>query len=102
MLDRWFLAHPRSVGESYFEHQRMAWRFSASLFKAAAACLIHGFVPGLFQNTGSRAVTTLHEHMVLKRMDKLATPISESQANGFVISAARGPRSAGAWRRADP
>jgi hypothetical protein len=68
MLERWFLAHPKSVGESYFEHQRMALGFAAALLKAGFACLIHGFVPGLFQSTGSRTVAALHERMTTNRM----------------------------------
>ena len=59
MLDRWFLAHPRSVEETYLAHQRAAWGFSASLLKAAAACFIHGLVPGLFESTASRSITEL-------------------------------------------
>ena len=67
MMDRWFLAHPRSVEESYLQHQRAAWGFSASLLKAAVACFIHGLVPGLFESTASRRVTALHERMVHQR-----------------------------------
>ena len=67
MLDRWFLAHPRSVDESYLAHQRAAWRFSAGLLKAAGACFIHGLVPGLFESAASRSVTELHERMVRQR-----------------------------------
>lgn len=67
MLDRWFLAHPRSVDESYREHQRAAWRFSASLLKASAACFIHGLMPVLFESTASRSVADLHERMARQR-----------------------------------
>ena len=67
MLDRWFFAHPRSVEETYFAHQRAAWGFSASLLKAAAACFIHGLVPGLFESTASGSITELHERMVTQR-----------------------------------
>jgi hypothetical protein len=67
MLDRWFVAHPRSVEESYLQHQRAAWGFSASLLKAAATCFIHGLVPALFESSASRSVAELHEHMVTQR-----------------------------------
>ena len=67
MLDEWFLAHPRSVNESYSQHRRAAWGFSASLLKAAAACFIHGLVPVLFESTASRTVAALHERMVTQR-----------------------------------
>jgi hypothetical protein len=67
MLDRWFLAHPRSVDESYLQHRRAAWGFSASLLKAAATCFIHGLVPVLFESTASRSVAELHERMIHQR-----------------------------------
>jgi hypothetical protein len=64
MLNQWFLAHPRCVDESYLQHRRAAWSFSASLLKAAAACFIHGLVPALFESTASQTVNALHERMV--------------------------------------
>ena len=67
MLDRLFLDHPRSVNESYLEHQAHALRFSGSLLMAAGACLIHALMPGLFQRTGSRMIERLHDEMVVHR-----------------------------------
>jgi len=67
MLERWFLAHPRSVEENYFEHQSAALSFSAQLFAAAGACFVHAVIPGLFQHTGSTTIARLHERMVTKR-----------------------------------
>ena len=64
MLQDWFLAHPQEVGESYFEHQRTALRFSLVLFQAALACLVHAIVPVLFQRTASRCVAGLHDRMM--------------------------------------
>lgn len=70
MFWRWFLDHPRSVGETYFEHQGVAFGFSARLFLAACACLVHGLIPGLFERTASRSVARLHESMVTQRNRK--------------------------------
>ena len=67
MLDRLFCAHPREVGESYLEHLAVALSFSARLFAAAAACLLHALVPALCVRTGSNAVRSLHERMVASR-----------------------------------
>lgn len=67
MLDHLFLDHPRSVNESYLEHQAHALKFSGSLFLAAVACFIHALVPGLFQRTGSRMIERLHDEMVVHR-----------------------------------
>jgi len=68
MLERWFLAHPREVEETYFAHQSAALSFAAQLFAAAGACFVHALVPGLFQNTGSRTIARLHERMITKRV----------------------------------
>jgi len=68
MLERWFLSHPRSVAETYLEHQFAALWFAAQLFTAGLACFVHALVPGLFQNTGSTMVARLHERMVKKRI----------------------------------
>jgi len=67
MLDRLFLAHPRSVNEGYLEHQGRALRFSASLVGAGLACFVHALVPGLFERTGSRMIERLHAEMVTHR-----------------------------------
>jgi hypothetical protein len=67
MLRHWFLDHPRSVGETYFEHQQMAFGFSVRLFVASCACLVHGLIPCLFERSASRTIATLNERMVLHR-----------------------------------
>lgn len=68
MFTRLFLEHPRSIGESYLEHQRHALGFGFSLFLAALACCAHAIVPALFVRTGSEAVTRLHDRMVIHRV----------------------------------
>jgi hypothetical protein len=68
MLDRWFLAHPRSINESYLEHLAHALKFSGSLIMAGLACFAHALVPGLFERTGSTMVKQLHQEMVRKRV----------------------------------
>ena len=67
MFERLFQAHPRSVGESYPEHMGSALFFARLLFCAGFAALIHAFFPTLFEKTGSRIVTRLHDRMVLNR-----------------------------------
>jgi hypothetical protein len=67
MLQRWFLDHPRSVAESYSEHQRVAFAYSGTLFAAAIAAFIHGLVPCLFEDYASRTVMRLHEGMSARR-----------------------------------
>ena len=68
MLNRLFLKHPRSVGESYGQHLWVCWGFAFRLIGGGLACLVHGVVPALFETTGSRTVTTLHQTMVTERV----------------------------------
>jgi hypothetical protein len=67
MIERLFLRHPRTVGESYFEHQAVALSFAGELLAASAACAIHAAVPALCTRTASRAVERLHRRLVLQR-----------------------------------
>jgi hypothetical protein len=67
VFTRMFLDHPRSVGESYLEHQRHAFGFGISLLGAALACLVHALVPGLFVRTGSDTIARLHDRMIVHR-----------------------------------
>lgn len=67
MLAQLFTDHPASVDETYGEHMVTALGFSGPLFKAAAAALIHAFLPFLFVTTGSETITTLHTRMVTSR-----------------------------------
>lgn len=62
-----FSEHPKSVGESYFEHMGMAFSFSGRMLVAGLACFIHGVFPFLCVKTGSMAITELHGRMVTNR-----------------------------------
>ena len=72
MFTRLFLDHPRSVGESYFGHQRRAMVFGAQMCAGALACFIHGMIPGLFCQTGSRTVSSLYDRMVVNRSTRVS------------------------------
>jgi hypothetical protein len=56
-----FLSHPKAVDETYFEHLAFAGRFSAVLFLAAGAALVHALLPFMFEKTASRMVARLYE-----------------------------------------
>jgi len=62
-----FLKHPRSIGESYWQHQRHALQFGTAMIAAGVACLIHGLVPALFLSTASRTIRRLHDKLVVTR-----------------------------------
>ena len=63
LVERMFVAHPRSVDESYGEHFGFALKFSATLFVAAFAALAHAVVPALCERTASRRIRELCERM---------------------------------------
>jgi hypothetical protein len=70
MLKQLFTEHPASVDETYGEHFLVASSFSMKLFAAACACALHAFLPFLFEKTGSRMITELHDRMVTNRNRK--------------------------------
>ncbi|MFK7854618.1 MAG: DUF6356 family protein [Granulosicoccus sp.] len=63
-----FSAHPASVGESYFEHQRKALGFAGALAYAALAATVHAFIPALCVSTARNRIAELHS-----RLQKRAT-----------------------------
>jgi len=67
MLERWFIEHPRSVGETYVEHLRVAASFGISMIAGGLACLVHALLPTLLRTRGSQTVASLHERMVVSR-----------------------------------
>jgi len=74
MLKRLFTEHPATVGETYGEHFTQASRFGFKLMRAGAACLMHGFFPCLFKQTGSDAIRELHDIMVINRAHQTRRP----------------------------
>lgn len=74
VLHKWFIAHPESIGETYWEHWRMALGFSMQLFRAGTACLIHAMVPACFVTNASRAVENLHEKIFAGRRSRQVPP----------------------------
>jgi hypothetical protein len=55
-----FTAHPREVGETYFEHGLFACRYGAKMAWGGIAAFVHGLMPFLFQTTGSRITRELN------------------------------------------
>jgi len=62
-----FTEHPRSVGESYWQHMGVALSFAGALWLGAAASLIHAVFPFLCTRTGSGIVLRLHARMTRRR-----------------------------------
>ena len=62
-IARLFTDHPQSVDETYFEHMRFAAGFSARLFMAAGAALVHALLPFCFERTASGMIKAMHHRM---------------------------------------
>ncbi|MBA3897816.1 MAG: hypothetical protein H0X36_11940 [Sphingomonadaceae bacterium] len=67
MIDRIFLQHPRTVGESYFEHFGVASSFGLAMIGGGAKALVHAVLPNLCETSGSDTIRRLHSIMVEKR-----------------------------------
>jgi hypothetical protein len=70
-----FTEHPASVGETYAEHLRSAWGFSARMIGAGFACFVHGVLPFIFVTSGSSTVRRLYDGMIVHRVK---TPARQS------------------------
>ena len=79
ILDRLFLAHPRTVGESYLEHCAFAFRIGSRLLLAGSAALVHSVVPCLCETTASRIILAMNADIVARRakanQPQTATPV---------------------------
>lgn len=53
--------HIASVNETYWHHQRVAFRYGAQCLLAAIAAFMHGIVPGIFCTSASDRVKKLAE-----------------------------------------
>lgn len=79
MIKKWFVEHPASVNETYTQHFGKALSFSWQLFKASVACFIHAVIPGCCVKTGSKAITDLHNKMVVFRVKGTGTKSTHPQ-----------------------
>ena len=63
LIDRLFLAHPRSAEQGYFEHMRFAWSFAATLAVGTVAALLHGLFPFVCQTAAGDRVRALYARL---------------------------------------
>ena len=89
ITERLFIEHPRSIGETYLEHQQHALGFGVELVLAGIACILHALVPAIFVTTGSRAVTRLYGRMVTNRAGARRSMSAEHGAAAPAHSAAK-------------
>jgi hypothetical protein len=67
VIDRMFLHHPRSVGESYWEHFGVASRFGREMIVGGCKAMVHAVFPNAYETAGSDTIKRLHTIMVEKR-----------------------------------
>ena len=67
MIDRIFLSHPRSVGESYAEHAGVAAKFGVTMVVGGLACILHAVFPAIFPRVASDRVKKLYAQMVARQ-----------------------------------
>jgi hypothetical protein len=60
---RLFLSHPASVGESYFQHQRIALSFALPLLGASLAAFLHALVPAVCERTAGNTIRELYDRL---------------------------------------
>ena len=70
MINRIFLSHPRTVGESYWQHFGVATRFGGTMIIGGVKAVLHGIFPNICQTAGSDTVRNLHAALVEKRSNK--------------------------------
>jgi hypothetical protein len=57
-----FTDHPNSMGETYFQHMKIACLFGSKMVFGGFACIIHAIFPFIFKKTGSDILLNmLHE-----------------------------------------
>ena len=59
--------HLNSVNESYFKHMNIAINVGFKMLSGGLIALIHGIVPGIFQNDASNKIRELYEFINKKR-----------------------------------
>lgn len=67
LWDSLFTDHPRSLGESYWQHLRHAFEFGVAMLRGGIACIIHALIPALCVRSASTTIVRLHDRMVAMR-----------------------------------
>jgi len=60
IFKRVFLQHPEEQKMTYFEHLQHACSYGIQTLGCSLAFIVHGFIPCLFEKTGSTMIQQLH------------------------------------------
>ena len=58
-----FVKHPEEQKMTYFEHLKHACSYSVQALSCSLVFMVHGFVPCLFEKTGSVMVQRIHNQL---------------------------------------
>ncbi len=64
---RWFLEHPRTVGEDYWEHAGIASRFGGRMIAGGLKCMVHAVFPAVCKTAASDCVAGLNGELQSRR-----------------------------------
>jgi len=70
-----FYKHPEQEGMTYFQHMRRAFSLGGRMLYGCACLVIHGLVPALCEQTGTRVIHGLYEGTVVKRRKAMKNTI---------------------------
>ncbi len=62
-----FNQHPKEVGETYFQHLWIAFKFSFTFLTLFVIAFIHAIFPFLFKGTSSKKVISMAENMKTRK-----------------------------------
>lgn len=68
-----FTRHLDEIGESYAEHLLFTLKIGSLMFVAAIAIIVHGFMPFIFETTGSDMIAHIN-NLLSERRARLKTP----------------------------
>ena len=63
MVQRLFVAHPRSLGMTWAGHGVGAVKIGVELIGAGCAAMVHAAVPGWFTDTAGKTVARIYDHI---------------------------------------
>lgn len=58
-----FIKHPEEQNMTYFEHLKHAFSYGIDSLCCSIIFIVHGFIPYLFEKTGSTMIQNLHDRL---------------------------------------
>ena len=58
-----FIKHPEEQNMTYFEHLKHAFSYGLEALYCSIIFIVHGFIPCLFEKTGSTMIQHLHSKL---------------------------------------